>query len=143
MIEHLSVSQLDMFTRCGEQYRRRYIEGEIVPPGIAARIGTGVHKAAETNWREKMRTGQDMPLDAVQDCAAEAYHKALQDGVFFAPDELPGATLAMAEGKDTAVSLATLFRREQGPPVTPARVGEKIILDLPGVDLPIVTIHDL
>ena len=87
MIDRLSVSQLDMFARCGEQYRRRYIEGEIVPPGIAARIGTGVHKAAETNWREKMRTGRDMPLDAVQDCAAEAYHKALQDGVFFRSEE--------------------------------------------------------
>lgn len=143
MIQHLSVSQLDMFTRCGEQYRRRYLEGEIVPPGIAARIGTGVHKAAESNWREKMRTGQDMPLDAVQDCAAEAYDKALQDGVFFAPDEAPDATLAMARGKDSAVSLATLFRRNLAPSITPALVEEKIILDLPGVDLPIVTILDL
>ena len=143
MIDRLSVSQLDMFARCGEQYRRRYIEGEIVPPGIAARIGTGVHKAAETNWREKMRTGRDMPLDAVQDCAAEAYHKALQDGVFFAPDELSGAPLAMAEGKDTVVSLAALFRRELAPTITPALVEEKIILDLPGVDLPVVAILDL
>lgn len=143
MISHLSVSQLDMFTRCGEQYRRRYIEGEVVPPGISARIGSGVHKAAEANWREKMRTGKDMPLDAVLDCAAQAYDKSLQDGVFFAPDELPGATLAMAEGKDTAVSLATLFRQDLAPSVMPALVEEKIVLDLPGVDLPIVTILDL
>lgn len=143
MLEHLSVSQLDMFIRCGEQYRRRYIEGEIIPPGIAARIGSGVHKAAEINWKEKMRTGEDMPLDAVQDCAAEAYHKALQGGVFFAPDELAGAPLAMAEGKDTAVSLATLFRRELAPTIMPSLVEEKIILELPGVELPVVTILDL
>ena len=120
MIDHLSISQLDMFTRCGEQYRRRYVEGEVIPPGIAAHIGTGVHRAAEINWREKMRTGHDMPMDAIQDCAAEAYDKALQNGVFFAPDELSGATLAMSEGKDTAVSLATLFRHELAPAITPA-----------------------
>lgn len=143
MIEHLSVSQLEMFSRCGEQYRRRYIEGEIVPPGIAARIGSGVHAAAEKNWREKMRTGADLPLDAVQDAAADAYDKALLDGVFFAPDEAPSASIAMAEGKDTAVSLAALFRRELAPTITPALVEEKIYLDLPGVELPIVTILDL
>lgn len=143
MLTHLSVSQLDMFSRCGEQYRRRYLEDEIIPPGIAARIGTGVHKAAETNLREKMRTGRDLPLDAVQDCAAEAYHNALQDGVFFAPEDLPGAKKAMAEGKDTAVSLATLYRRELAPAIAPVLVEEKIILDLPGVGLPIVTILDV
>lgn len=143
MIDHLSISQLDMFTRCGEQYRRRYVEGEVIPPGIAAHIGTGVHRAAEINWREKMRTGHDMPMDAIQDCAAEAYDKALQNGVFFAPDELSGATLAMSEGKDTAVSLATLFRHELAPAITPAMVEEKMVMDLPGVDLPVVVILDL
>lgn len=45
MFKYLSVSQLDTFTRCGEQFRRRFMEGECIPPGIAARIGSGVHKA--------------------------------------------------------------------------------------------------
>ena len=143
MFKYLSVSQLDTFTRCGEQFRRRFLEGEFIPPGIAARIGSGVHKAAETNWREKMRTGEDMPLDAVQDCAAEAYNNLLKEGVFFAPDELSGAKQAMADGKDTAVSLATLFRRELAPKIMPALVEEKIFINLPGLDLPVVTILDL
>lgn len=120
MITHLSASQLGMFQRCGEQWKRRYLEGEVIPPGIAARIGTGVHKAAEANFRFKMETGQDWPLDAVQDAAAEAYDKALSQGVFISPDEAPGAKLAMAEGKDTAVALATLFRRELARPYSPA-----------------------
>jgi hypothetical protein len=143
MITHLSVSQLGTFQRCGEQWRRRYIEEEVIPPGIAARIGTGVHKAAETNYKSKMQTGQDMPLDAVQDCAAEAYAKALQDGVFFAPEEASGAKLAMAEGKDTAVSLATLFHKQLAPQIIPALVEERITLEIPGVALPIMAILDL
>lgn len=109
-----------MFQRCGEQWRRRYLDEEVIPPGIAARVGSGVHKAAEINFRSKMQTGEDMPLDAVRDAAAEAYDKALSAGVFFAPDEVPGAKIAMAQGKDDAVSLATLFRRELAPAIMPA-----------------------
>ena len=143
MISHLSVSQLTTFQRCGEQWRRRYIEREVIPPGIAARVGTGVHKAAETNFLAKMESGADMPLDAVQDAAAEAYDKALRDGVFFAPDEAPGAKRAMAEGKNTAVSLATLFRNDLAPTITPLLVEHKVLIDLPGVDLPVMAILDL
>lgn len=143
MLEHLSVSQLDMFFRCGEQYRRRYLEGEKIPPGISARIGTGVHKAAEVNSIAKIRTGEDMPLDSVQDCAAEAYDKALREGVFFAPDEVSGARKAMAEGKDSAVALATLYRKELAPTLNPKFVEEKIYLDLETVPLPVLTVLDL
>ena len=143
MLEHLSVSQLVLFCRCGEQYRRRYIEGEIVPPGIAARIGSGVHKAAEVNWREKIRTGYDLPLDAVQDVAAQSYDKSLEEGVFFAPEEAPRAAAALAEGKDAAVALAALWHRDLAPHIRPALVEEEILLNLPGVPLPVVTILDL
>jgi hypothetical protein len=142
VITHLSASQLGMFQRCGEQWRRRYLEGEVIPPGIAARIGTGVHKAAEKNFRYKMESGEDMRLDEVQDAAATAYDKALAQGVFISPDEAPGAKLAMAEGKDTAVSLATLFRRELAPAIQPRLVEHKVTLDLPGLELPVVTVLD-
>jgi len=142
MINHLSVSQLTTFQRCGEQWRRRYVEGEIIPPGIAARVGSGVHKAAEANFKVKMRTGEDLPLDAVQDAAAEAYGKALADGVFFAPDEVPGAKAAMARGKDDAVLLATLFRRELAPAIMPELVEHRVTLDIPGVALPVMAILD-
>jgi hypothetical protein len=83
-----------------------------------------------------------MPLDAIQDAAADAYVKALQDGVFFSPEEAPGAKNAMSEGKDTAVALAGLFRRELAPQIQPALVEEKVTVDLPGVDIPIITILD-
>lgn len=142
MITHLSVSQLGMFQRCGEQWRRRYLDEEVIPPGIAARVGSGVHKAAEINFKSKMQTGEDMPLDAVQDAAAEAYDKALQDGVFFSPEDVPSARLSMAEGKDKTVSLATCFRMSLAPHVLPALVEHKVTLDIPGVSLPVVTVLD-
>ena len=47
MIDHISPSMLGLFCRCQEAFRRRYIEGIKLPPGIAACIGTGMHKGAE------------------------------------------------------------------------------------------------
>jgi hypothetical protein len=142
MITHLSISQLGMFQRCGEQWRRRYLEGEVTPPGIAARVGTGVHKAAEINFKAKMQTGEDLFLDAVLDAAAEAYDQALAEGVFFAPDEVSGAKIAMSQGKDDAVSLATLFRKQLAPAIQPRLVEHRMTLDIPGVALPVVMILD-
>lgn len=142
MITHLSVSQLGMFQRCNIQWRRRYLEEEVIPPGIAARVGSGVHKAAEINFKSKMQTGEDLPLDAVQDAAAEAYDKALSEGVFLAPDEVSGAKNAMAQGKDDTVSLATLFRKELAPTIMPVLVEHRVTLEIPGVALPIVTVLD-
>lgn len=142
MITHLSISQLGMYQRCGEQWRRRYLEEEVIPPGIAARVGTGVHKAAEINFKSKIQTGQDLPLTDIQDAAADAYSKALQDGVFFSPEEAPGAKVAMAKGKDDAIGLATLFGLELAPQIFPALIEHKVTLEIPGVEMPIVAILD-
>jgi hypothetical protein len=142
MIDHLSISQLSMFWRCGEQWRRRYLDNDIHPPGIAAHIGSGVHKAAEINFKSKMQTGADMPLGDVQDAAADAYDRSLSGGVFLAPDEAPSAKISMNEGKDAAVALATLFRESLAPTINPALVEHKVVLDIPGVSLPVVTVLD-
>ena len=48
----------------------------------------------------------------------------------------------MAEGKDSAVALATVYRRDLAPKIMPALVEERISIDLLGVDLPIVTVLD-
>ena len=131
-----------MFQRCGEQWRRRYLEGEKTPPGISGIIGKGVHKGSEINLKSKLQTGQDLPLDVLQDVAAEGYDKALSNGVFIPADELPGAKIVMAEGKDATVSLATLYHNEVAPKIRPTLVEEKVTINLPEVELPIVTVLD-
>jgi hypothetical protein len=143
MISHYSISQLQTFESCGERYRRRYPEGEIIPPAIPAHIGKGVHKAGEINYTGKLDSGEDMPLDAFKDAAAESYQRNIMEGVFFAPDEVSGAKLALAEGKDKTVALAALYRESVAPQVTPLLVEKKILIDLPGVPLPIMTVLDL
>jgi len=106
MIEYINQTILNAWSMCPERVRRRWIEGEIIPPGIAARIGSGVHKGAEVNHLAKIISGKDEPLDVIQDAARDGYMKSIQEGVFFAPDEAASARKQLAEGVDTTVTLA-------------------------------------
>ena len=80
MPEHVSASQLSMYCKCGEQYRRRYVEGEIVPPGVALVSGKSVHKAREIDLKHKMATGEDLAVEAVKESARDQVHGAFQGG---------------------------------------------------------------
>jgi len=143
MIEYFSQTAINQFFRCGEQFRRRYIEGEIIPPGIAAKIGTGLHKGAEVNYWAKLITGTDEPMDIVTDAARDGYVKSLQDGVFFPPDEISGAKKKLAEGADIAVSLARTFRTELAPTVQPKLIEQALYLEVPDLPLPFRGVIDL
>jgi hypothetical protein len=143
MIESLSQSAMNMWDRCGEQFRRRYIDDEIVPPGIAARIGTGVHKGAEVNHKAKRTTRTDEPLSVVQDAARDGYVQACQQGVFFAPDEVAGAMKTLAAGVDITTNLAKLYHKSLAPKIQPAIVEERLTLEVEGLWLPFSGIVDV
>ena len=51
---YISPSQLNTFENCGEAYKRRYLDKEIIPPVVAALRGTGVHRGAEMNFVQKI-----------------------------------------------------------------------------------------
>lgn len=136
MIEYLTQSMLNMWSRCPEQFRRRYIENDIIPPRIAARIGTGLHKGAQVNHLAKRTTHQDEPLSVVQDAARDGYLTAIQEGVFFTPDEVPGAKKQLAEGVDTTTSLARTYHESLAPLVQPNLVEEKLILEVDELPIP-------
>ena len=55
---HLSISQLEMLSKCGEQYRRRYIEEEIIPPAVAMLVGRSVDKSVDENLIHKIQTDE-------------------------------------------------------------------------------------
>lgn len=140
---YLSVSQVGTFSRCPEQWRRRYIEKEVIPPGIAARVGTGVHKGAEVNWKEKVQTGRDEPLNVVQDAARDAYKKGLLDGVYIPPQEKGSAKKDMAEGVDVVTSLAEVFHRDMAPTIMPRYVEKKVEYQDPRLPVPFIGYIDL
>ncbi len=128
---HVSPSQLDMYLRCGEQYRRRYVLGEKVPPGIALVKGSACHKAAEVNYRQKIQSGEDLPEQALLEAAATGFEEASAGGVFFDPDEAGRAEQVLGLAKDSAVALTRVFRRDISPRVQPVIVEEFVRIPIP------------
>lgn len=134
---HISPSQLDMYLRCGEQYRRRYVCGEKVPPGVALIKGSGVDAAANRNYKAKLETGEDLPESVLLEAAASGFEEACAQGVFFAADEQPAADRLLGEAKDSAIRMTRTFRREIAPRVQPKLVQPWVRIQVPNAS------HDL
>lgn len=143
MIEYINQTLINSWDMCPERVRRRWIEGDIIPPGIAAKIGTGVHKGAEVNHLAKIISGEDEPLDVITDAARDGYVKSLQDGVFFPPDERSTAKKQLEEGVDVTVQLASIYRSDLAPQISPALVEKKITMSVDEIDHPFIGTIDV
>lgn len=125
--KHLSPSQLDMMSRCGEAYRRRYIEGQRIPPGIAMLSGTGVHAGAEVNFRQKIDTHVDLPAEDIVDASVDGFDRALSRGYERGPeDEHPDVA------RDSVADMARLYADEVAPEYQPRFVEQMVRIELPG-----------
>lgn len=130
---HLSATQMELYSKCPEAYRRRYIEGEKIPPGVAMLKGTGIHRAAETNFRQKVESHRDLPTSEIVDAAVAAFEAELSGGVLLDPDEESvGATKIIGQAKDDVADLAEVHARQQAPDYQPVWVEEQVRVELPG-----------
>ncbi len=135
---HLSPTQLEMYCKCPESYRRRYIEKEIIPPGIALIQGKGVDGAATLNFSQKIASHQDLPISEIVDAAAAAFDEQLRGEYALSDEEVArGAKRVLGEAKDETVSLAELHAREQAPEYQPVSVQREARIILPN------STHDL
>lgn len=141
---HISHSQLDMFWRCPEQYRRRYLEKEVIPPGIALMQGTGLHRAAETNFRQKIETHTDLPAKQIVEIAAAAFVDAQAGGYVLTDDECSvGAEKSLGQAKDKLVQMVELHAAEQAPDYQPVSVEHSTRIIFPNATHDLLAITDL
>lgn len=142
---HISPSQLNTFENCGEQYRRRYIEKEIIPPGVAALRGSGVHKGAEMNFAQKIASKVDLPKkDIVDRAVAEFEGRMKTDGLFLDPETAArGKDIVVGEEKDVTARLAGVFADHVAPVYQPTAVEQRIRIELPDSPRDILGILDL
>jgi len=112
-----------MYTKCGEQYRRRYLNKERIPPGIAAAKGGAAHKAAEVNFVQKIETHADLPVTQAQEAAAAAFEDSVRSGISLtAEEESAGSGKVLGEAKDRAVALTGVFMVHAAPHHQPVLV---------------------
>lgn len=142
---YISPSQLNTFENCGEAYRRRYIEKEIIPPGVAALRGGSVHKGAEMNFAQKIESRVDLKKDEIVERAVAEFEGRIKlEGVFLSADEeARGKAIVLGEEKDTTVKLTELFADEVAPVYQPTAVEQKITIELPESPRDLLGILDL
>jgi hypothetical protein len=134
---------LGMFLRCPQQFERRYVNGEIIPPGISARRGSGVHKAAEINHLQKIASREDLPVDTLQDAARDEYVRLVKDeGVFIPRDKVGEKDKLLADGLDASTKLAKLYREELAPLIQPVIAEDRLSVDV-GLGIPIMGTLDV
>lgn len=135
-VRHLSATQVTMWQRCREQWRRRYVLGERERPGAALVVGGADHAAHEVNFRQKIDSHQDLPVNEVEEAFASAFDERVAEcggeaEVEWGGDK-PGAL------KDAGVQLVAAYHRQASPAVQPTAVEREFELMLPGVPVPFV-----
>lgn len=142
---HVSPSSLDTFCKCPEQWRRRYIEKEKIPPGVAAYRGRGIHQGARLNFKQKIESRRDLPAKDIVDAAVATFEAEMnQEGYMLTPEEKSrGATVVVSEELDSTARLARAFAQFQAPEYQPLLVEERITIELPNASHDIIGFLDL
>jgi len=144
VITELTQSSIGMFFRCAAQFEKRYVNGIIIPPGVAARTGSGVHAGAEHNYRSVVDNGEPAPLDEVQDVTHDRFVKLVVDeGCWFSGDEVSEKKRILGEGLDSAIAMSTFYHQQFAPLDREiALVEERLYADL-GFGIPVSGKPDL
>jgi len=80
-MKHFSASSLEMLARCPRQYMYRYVLGYKVPPQAAQIFGDTYHSTIEDNFRHKVLTGKDLPVEQAKAVFSDRWEKSdVKDG---------------------------------------------------------------
>ncbi len=146
-MDHVSISQIKMHARCQEQWRRRYPEGEVRPPGIAGLVGGGLHKGAELACRHKAQHGENMPAGDVRDVTVAGFDSRAEDGVHLGAEERSvGKQAILGRGRDRAAAFGHYWGLVVQPdyvPLSEEYVEWRWSIPLPTLGLDLVGVVDL
>lgn len=138
---HISPSQMETYARCPEAWRRRYVCGDISPPGIAAVTGKGVHGGAQINFSQKIDTHIDLPTEDIADAAVAVFEAELSFGEVEIRAFRPGRIIA--EAKDRTAEYARLHAELQAPDYQPLYVEHAQRVVLPNCTHDLLGVIDL
>lgn len=145
--------------RCGEQFRRRYVEREDVPGTVRMRRGSSLAWVArETHLRQKRAKDAAGPdelalalraaipsLSEARDIAATEYDRLIRDhGVTLTDDERQeGEARVVGAEKDHAVDSAGFYVQRVAPGVNPIAVEREVIIEPSGYGIRVRGTMDL
>jgi len=133
---HLSPSSIEQYLRCPTQYMYSKVIGVRVPPTASQIKGRAIHKGAETNFRHKLETKENLPIKDVLEAAADEFERGAADVELEENEDI-------GQIKDTTIKLTKLYYDELGTKIQPVLVEQKIVIDIPGSNYCMVGFIDL
>jgi len=133
---HLSVSQLKMYLRCPLQYFFRYVCELKIPPSGDLTLGKTVHETLGDNYRQRMQSRQDMPVEQLTDLSSDHWEREIEQ-TLFSDDENPG------QMKDDGVGMLTKYCTDIAASVQPVEVERGFFIETGVTDLPLLGYIDL
>jgi hypothetical protein len=139
----LHVSGLMMLSKCGEQFRRRYIQGDIVPPGVAMVVGTATHASVRGNLSAKIEHGKLLPLEHAKAIARDQLNTEWEKGVLLDDEQKSSPHKAKSDAIDKAVRLSGAHAERLAPLLLPTHVERSWSLELRGFPIDLVGSIDI
>lgn len=138
-------SSLTALERCGEAFRRRYIEKEYVAPAPRMLRGTVVHRVAAQAMLQKLDEKTIPSVEEARDLAATDFEQRWAGGVSLSDEESRelGPARAKAESKDFAVDLSAFYVEQPARLIEPVAVERHIVVHPKDSDLVIHGTMDL
>lgn len=128
ILDHVSHSQIKLWLRCPKTWEYRYVQGLKIPPAGALIEGGCYHKALEVNYRQKITTQTDLPVDSCLDAFSDAWNNRLAEEEFIDWEERNPDVL-----KDEGISLVQEYQISTAPSVQPVKVEEACVSEVAGV----------
>jgi hypothetical protein len=140
----LHVSGLNMISKCGVQFERRYVNGEKIPPSVAIVIGTATDKSVTADLGHKIETGGALLADGdVQDIARDALKEEWRAGVKVTEDDQEDGIGSEGGAIDASVKLALLHHKQAAPDICPTHVQRQWTLDVEGLPIQLAGTIDI
>lgn len=130
----LHQSHLTTLSRCGEQFKRIFLDGDKEAPGFLAVVGHSSHEVARLNLSRKIEQKELMPLEEVRDCARDSFVRAWQSTpVILTKDEREsGLEKVKGAGIDRTIALSLAHATQIAPYVNPKSVERKWVVEAKG-----------
>lgn len=124
----ITQSFLSLFSDCAYAAYKRYIKGEIVPPGIALVQGTAVDAAVTLGCDSVIKTGEDASLPDKKALAHSIFMDRILDAKLFSDDDVNAAGAKVLE-------VVELHHRQVAPRLRPVATQMSIVSDKGGYSL--------
>jgi hypothetical protein len=130
--KQLHQSGLEMLSKCGEQFRFRYLEGLKRPPNAFLICGTATDKAVGTDLNNKIETGELAQEDVLCDLARDAVETYPDKEEIELDDDESGKSVQdiIGETKDKAVRLVKAHHGEIAPQIRPVATNKKFSINV-------------